>query len=131
MPHVPDLRTIKMAKHFNLVSLLTSSSTLICCALPATLVGLGSAATLASLVSTFPQLIWLSEHKAWLFGIAGLMLGLAGWLQWRARQAPCPIDPHLVKICTSVRTQAQFIYVTSLVIYAIGGFFAFVAPLWL
>jgi len=128
MRPTPSIRAIKTARHFNLVSLLTSSSTLICCALPATLVALGSAATLLSLVTAFPQLIWLSEHKAWLFGVAGLMLLVAGWMLWRARLAPCPIDPPLAAMCARTRIQAQYIYIASVVIYAIGGLFAFAAP---
>ena len=71
------------------LSLFTSSSTLLCCALPATLVALGAGATLSSLVTAVPQLVWLSEHKIPLFIIATLMLTLASWLQWRARGAAC------------------------------------------
>ena len=45
------------------VSLFASSSTLVCCALPALLVAVGAGAALSSLVSAVPQLVWLSEHK--------------------------------------------------------------------
>lgn len=40
-----------------LLSIATSSSTLICCALPALLVAIGAGATLAGLVTAVPQLI--------------------------------------------------------------------------
>ena len=47
----------------SVASLFASSSTLICCALPALLVALGAGAALSSLVSAVPQLVVLSEHK--------------------------------------------------------------------
>lgn len=124
-----DLSAVQAAKRANILSLFTSGSTLICCALPATLVAIGSAATLTSLVSNFPQLIWISEHKPLVFGIAGAMLVLAGYLQWRARTAPCPADPRLAEVCTRARKNALIIYWLSVVIFSIGAFFAFIAPL--
>ncbi len=124
-----DLNAVKTAQKANILSLFTSGSTLICCALPATLVAIGSAATLASLVSTFPQLIWISEHKPLVFGLAGAMLVIAGYFQWQARNAPCPADPKLAAVCTKTRKNALLIYWLSLVIFSIGVFFAFVAPL--
>jgi hypothetical protein len=124
-----DMGTIKTAKRANILSLFTSGSTLMCCALPATLVAIGSAATLTSLVSTFPQLIWISEHKLVVFSLAALMLVLAGYLQWQARNAPCPADPILAEVCTKTRKSAQIIYWVSVAVFMVGVFFAFVAPL--
>ena len=124
-----DLSAVKTAHKANILSLFTSGSTLICCALPATLVAIGSAAALASLVSTFPQLIWISEHKPLVFGLAGAMLAIAGYLQWQARNAPCPADPTLAAVCTKTRKNALRIYWLSVGIYAVGAFFAFIAPL--
>jgi len=60
----------------SLASLFASSGTLVCCALPALLVALGAGAVLSSLVSVFPQLVWLSEHKEGLFIVAGVGVGL-------------------------------------------------------
>jgi hypothetical protein len=129
-----DLSAVKTAglknvKFANILSLFTSGSTLICCALPATLVAIGSAATLASLVSNFPQLIWISEHKAQVFGLAGAMLAIAGYLQWQARNAPCPADAALAVICAKTRKNALMIYWLSVAIFSVGAFFAFIAPL--
>ena len=124
-----DLSAVKTARRFNFLSLFTSGSTLICCALPATLVAIGSAATLASLVSNFPQLIWISEHKTLVFGMAGAMLAAAGYLQWQARNAPCPADAVLAAVCTKTRKSALRIYWLSVGIFAVGAFFAFIAPL--
>ena len=114
----------------SLASLFASSSTLVCCAIPALLVALGAGAALSSLVSTFPQVVWLSEHKEQLFGFAGLMMIGSGALQWRNRSAPCPIDPALRDACLKTRKTASYVYVASVVMYLIGGWFAFVQP-WL
>jgi len=123
-----DLSVVKTARKANILSLFTSGSTLICCALPATLVAVGSAATLTTLVSNFPQLIWISEHKPLVFCLAGVMLAIAGYLQWKARNAPCPADPALAAVCSKARKNALLIYWISVVIFAIGAFFAFIAP---
>jgi len=112
-----------------LLSIFTSSSTLICCALPALLVTLGAGATLAGLVSAVPQLIWLSLHKELVFGLAGLMLAAAGALQYRARFAPCPADPRLAAACARTRRISLGVYGLSLAIYAVGVVFAFLLPL--
>ena len=110
------------------ITLATSASTLICCALPALLVALGAGAVLASAVSVFPQLVWISEHKIEVFVLAGVMLSVAGYLQWRAKSLPCPIDPVLRDVCISSRKISLVIYSLSVVIFAVGGFFAFIAP---
>ena len=124
-----DLSAVDTARKANILSLFTSGSTLICCALPATLVAIGSAATLASLVTYFPQLIWISEHKTLVFSVAGAMLAIAGYLQIRARNAPCPTDPVLAAVCSKTRQQAWWIYWLSVAIFLVGAFFAFVAPM--
>lgn len=119
---------LKNAKRANILSLFTSGSTLVCCALPATLVAIGSAATLTSLITHFPQLIWISEHKPLVFGLAGAMLVIAGYLQWQARNAPCPADSELATICRKTRVSALRVYWISVAIFLIGAFFAFAAP---
>ena len=113
----------------SLASLFASSSTLVCCAIPALLVALGAGAALSSLVSIFPQVVWLSEHKEALFGFAGLMMIGSGVLQCRNRSAPCPMDPALRDACLKTRKTASYVYAASVVLYLIGGWFAFVQPL--
>lgn len=125
---LPD-KTMGISSKANVLSLFTSLSTLICCALPALLVAVGAGAALAGLVSNVPQLIWISEYKAPVFGIAAAMLLLAGVLQWRARSAPCPADPQLAEACQRTRRNSLRVYLLSLAIFAIGAWFAFVAPL--
>ncbi|TAG27133.1 MAG: hypothetical protein EAZ37_06385 [Burkholderiales bacterium] len=113
----------------SVLSLFASSSTLICCALPALLVALGAGAALSGLVGAFPQIVWLSEHKVGLFIFAGFMLAASGLLQWINRNAPCPIDPALRDACLRTRKVSLRVYWVSVAIYLIGGFFAFVLPL--
>lgn len=109
-------------------SLLVSSSTLVCCVLPAVMVTLGAGAALAGLVSAVPQLVWLSAHKGLVFGVAGGALALAGWVQWRSRFLPCPADPALAAACAHTRRTAQGVYFAGVGLYALGAFFAFALP---
>lgn len=109
------------------LSLFTSVGTLLCCALPALLVTLGAGAALAGLVSNAPWLVALSKYKVWTFSVAGVLLVAAGVMQWRARNAPCPIDPEQAKACDRLRRTSKWIYWISVGIYLIGFFFAFVA----
>ena len=111
-----------------LLSLFASSGTLVCCALPALLVALGAGAALSSLVSAVPQLVWISEHKGGMFAAATLMLAAAGALQWRNRTAPCPADPALRNACLRTRKVSLWVYGLSVVLFAVGAWFAFVAP---
>lgn len=109
------------------LSLFTSFSTLICCALPATFVALGMGAVLGGLVSQFPQLVWLSAHKGLVFGGAGFMLAVAGFSLWLARNAPCPIDPVQAKACTRLRRLSVVLWAFGVLVYLVGAFFAFAA----
>jgi hypothetical protein len=111
-----------------LVALAASGGTLVCCALPALLVAVGAGAALAGLVSAVPALVWISEFKVGVFALAGLLLLGAGVLQWRQRQAPCPLDPRLGRACMRLRRWSASVYGLALGVYAIGAGFAFVAP---
>ena len=117
-------------KHLSYLSLFTSGGTLICCALPALLVGLGTGAVMASLVSSVPQIVWFSEHKLGVFIFAGIMLSISGFLQWKARSLPCPSDKALAEMCNKTRVKSLRVYYFSVTVFLIGGFMAFVAP-WL
>ncbi len=109
------------------LSLFASTSTLLCCALPALLVTLGLGASLAGLVSAAPWLVALSAHKGWLFtGSAGmLLLAFAAHRQGRLR--PCPADPAQALACARLRVMNCWILGVSAAIWAIGFFFAFLA----
>ena len=117
---------MKAEARFMWLALASSSTTLVCCALPALLVSLGAGAALASLVSALPALVWISKHKLIVFAAAGLML-LGGGLMQR-RPAACPADARLAAACARYKRISRWVYVASLLLYATGVFFAFILP---
>lgn len=111
------------------LTLLASSGTLVCCVLPAVLVSVGAGAALVGLVSAVPQLIWLSEHKAVVFGVAGTLALVAGVLLWNARRLPCPTDPKAARTCQRLRRASHWLYAVAAVSYLAGAAFAFGLPM--
>ena len=109
-------------------ALLASSATLVCCVLPAVLVAVGAGAVLAGLVTAVPQLVWLSEHKPLVFGVAGGLLAISGVALWLGRRAPCPADPGLARSCRRLRRISAVIYAVASSSFLIGCAFAFVLP---
>jgi len=109
-------------------ALVASSTTLVCCVLPAVLVSLGAGAAVAALVTAVPQLVWLSEHKAFVFGSAALLLAASGVMLWQARRLPCPADPRLARSCARMRSVSHVLYVIALLCFLAGALFAFVLP---
>ena len=87
-----------MERRWAWVVLLTSSSTLICCALPILLVSLGLGAVSASLFASFPFLVTLAQYKVWMFAGSGVVLVLAAWFLYRPGRV-CPADPNLALQC--------------------------------
>ena len=110
-------------------TLLASSTTLVCCVVPSVLVSIGAGAALVGLVSAVPQLVWLSEHKALVFGLAGVLLAVSGFVLWRARSAPCPSDPILARSCARMRRASHTLYLLSFAFFLLGVGFAFVLPM--
>ncbi len=108
------------------LTLFASTGTLICCALPIIFVSLGFGATVAALTSSFPFLITLSLHKVWIFAFSGAMLVLSGWLMYRPGRS-CPTDSEQGRICHTSQTWNRRLYWSSLVIWGIGFFAAFLA----
>ena len=108
------------------LSLFTSFSTLICCALPALLISIGMGASLASFVSAFPWIIFISKYKIQTFISAAVLLIFSVYLFWQGRNAPCPSDPIQAKICSKLRFINLIMLYISLVTYLVGFFFAFI-----
>lgn len=111
-----------------LLSLLGSTSTLLCCALPALFVSFGAGASLVGLLSAFPQLIWFSENKELVFIFSGLLIAFSFWMQSRPEAQVCPTDPQLRDACLSTKSWSRKLLWVSLIIYATGILFAFVLP---
>ena len=108
------------------LSLFTSFSTLICCALPALLISIGMGASLASFVSAFPWIIFISKYKIQTFILEAALLIISVYLFWQGRNAPCPSDPIQAKICSKLRFINIIMLFISLVTYLVGFFFAFI-----
>lgn len=109
------------------LSLFTSIGTLLCCALPALLVTLGMGAALAGLVGAAPWITAISAYKGSVFTVAGVLIVLAAFMQWRARTAPCPIDVEKGKACARLRKISWIILGVAAFFYMVGLFFAFIA----
>lgn len=107
-------------------SLFGSFGTLICCAIPSTLVLLGFGATLASFLGNFPQLIWLTENKEYVFGFSFLMLGISYAAQKYSQSQICPIDKK--EDCEKTKDWSKPLFWFSFGINIIGSFYAFLLP---
>ena len=112
----------------SIFSLFTSSSTLFCCALPAIFVMLGAGASFASFVSVFPLLITLSVYKIELTLFAFSMLGVAGYLNYKASFVPCPVDPEQGRKCMLLRERSRIIFYVSSGILSVAIFFTYLIP---
>jgi len=117
------LRENKLVSYF---SLFTSFGTLLCCAIPSTLVLLGFGASLAGFLGEYPQFIWLSDNKAIVFGLSFLMLGISYAGQRYAATQVCPIDKK--EDCESTKDWSKPVFFITLGINVIGAFYAFVLP---
>lgn len=109
-------------------ALLASSATLVCCVLPAVMASLGAGAVVVGLVSAVPQLVWLSERKALVFGVAGVLLVASGVMLHRAARLPCPTEPAAALACTRLRRVSSTLFWTAAAGYAVGGGFVLIGP---
>ena len=108
------------------LTLFASGGTLICCALPIILVTLGLGATVAAFTSSFPLLVTIAQHKAWVFTGSGAMLLVSGWLMYRPGRT-CPADPELGRLCDQTQVWNRRLYWSSVTLWSIGFFAAYLA----
>jgi hypothetical protein len=120
--------SLKRTVGVSAAALVASSATLVCCVLPGVMVSLGAGAVVVGLVSVFPQLVWLSEHKAAVFGVAAVMLVLSGSMLHRASRLPCPTDPDAARMCVRLRRVSAGLFWTAAAAYVAGGGFVLIAP---
>ena len=113
----------------NFLSLFASSSTLICCALPAIFVALGAGASFASLLSVFPFLITLSSFKVQITLFALFWLVVAGFINYRTYYMPCPADPELGRLCALNRKRSRYLYYVSVFIFLFATIFTYIIPM--
>ena len=97
-------------KTTNFLSLFASSSTLICCALPAIFVAIGAGASFASLITVFPFLIVLSQYKIYITLFALVMILIAGYVIIRRTICHVLLIPSWVE-CVCKQEKDQDIYI--------------------
>lgn len=117
----------KKPRAWSWLLLFTTSGTLLCCAIPITLVTLGMGATVASLAASAPWLITLSQYKAWMFSISALLIAMAAWAVYRPGRA-CPTDPELAAACARADKWNRRFIAFSAVMWAIGFAAAYLLP---
>ena len=112
----------------NYISLFASSSTLICCALPAVFIVIGAGATFASIISIFPFLVVISKYKVSITLVSLLILVFAGYINYRTYYLPCPSDPELGRICLQTRKRSRSIYYFSVILFTFATIFTYLIP---
>ena len=120
--------TGKRSAVLSYLSLFTSASTLLCCALPSLLVLFGLGASVASMLSFLPGLVTLSRHKVWTFSISGALIALSFVNTYYI--VPClrtqECSPDNPAGCAEASRFSKIILWVSAVIYGIGFFVAYV-----
>lgn len=112
----------------NFLSLLASSATLICCALPALFVVLGAGASFASLITIFPFLVTLSHYKTYISLFALLMISIAGYTNYKSYYLPCPTDPELGNACMQMRKKSRYLFFFSVGLFLMASTFTYIIP---
>ena len=115
-------------KATNFLSLFASSSTLICCALPAIFIAIRAGASFASLITAFPFLIVLSQYKVYITLFALVMIAIAGYVNYKTYLMPCPADPELGRMCMQTRQKSRYLYYFSVVLFIFATIFTYLIP---
>ena len=112
----------------SVLSLFTSVSTLLCCALPALLVVLGLGAVVAGFISDFPFLITLSQNKEWVFAFAFLIMGINFYMLYfrKKEELSCEYIPRKKETaCETASRWSKVILWISFVLLLIGFFVSY------
>jgi mercuric ion transport protein len=108
--------------------LFTTSGTLLCCALPIALVSLGMGATVATMASSAPWLIALSQYKLWMFLFSGILSALSMYAVYRPGRS-CPTDPALAAACERADKWNRRFIILSGGMWVVGFIAAYALPL--
>jgi mercuric ion transport protein len=127
MEQMEQMEDLSKPRTWSWLLLFTTSGTLICCAIPITLVSLGLGAAVASMASSVPWLITLSMYKGWMFTVSGGLIALSAWAVYRPGRS-CPTDPELAAACERAdRWNRRFIWFSA-IMWCVGFTAAFVLP---
>jgi len=119
---------MKKPRTWSWLLLFTTSGTLLCCAIPITLVTLGLGASVATLASSAPWIITLSQYKGWMFTSSAVLIGLSYWAVNRPGRI-CPSDPRLAAACDKAYLWNRRFIMVSAGLWLIGFVAAFGLPL--
>ena len=112
----------------NFFALLSSSSTLLCCALPAILVSMGAGAVFANIISVVPALTVVSQFKIEMTIATLIILIAVGVLHLKTAKMPCPADPTLGRACLKSRRRSRIVYYLSCMVFVTASIFTFIVP---
>ena len=115
-------------KALNFLTLFASSSTLICCALPALFIVLGAGASFVNLITIFPFLITLSKYKLTISLFAFFSILIGGYINYKTYYLSCPTDPFLGRACMRTRKRSRLIYYISVAIFLFASVFTYIIP---
>lgn len=106
------------------LALITSTGTLICCALPAAVAAIAGGAAVTSMISIFPWMVPLSANKEWIFLGAAVMIIVSSILIYRPKgKIACSVTGG--KGCEVAGRFTKIVFWSSVTILLIGAFFAY------
>jgi len=113
-----------MKKQLSIISLVLSTSTWICCVLPAVVTAIAGAAAVSTLVTTMPWLVTLSKYKDLIFIVVGVLLVVNCLLLYLpSLKKDCPIDKK--EACQSTKNWSKIVFWVGVGIYFFGLFMAY------
>jgi len=114
-----------MKKLSSVVGLFFSLSTLLCCALPILISIIAGGAAIGSLVATFPWLIPISQHKDWIFLLAGSLLIFNGIILYRYQEKVTQCELSGDQACDTASIWSRRIFWFSFILFMISAFMAY------
>ena len=115
-----DQQTPKKNTLVIILTLVSSSASLMCCALPAIFVMLGFGAAFASVINILPWLIKFSEYKWSIFATAGILIALSAWQLYHSKRMVCPSDSEKAKACSRLRKLSLVLLTFSILAFLTG-----------
>ena len=106
-----------------ILTFVSSSASLMCCALPTIFVMLGFGAAFTSLINTLPWIVKISEYKWWTFALAGMLIALSAWQLNYSKKIACSYDPEKAKSCSRLRKFSLGLFIVSITMFLIGNSF--------
>ena len=121
----------KRTRKWGVLILLATLPTLLCCALPILLIGLGLGSIAALIYGEYlPFLGWFGLNKELTFIVTALILLFAGWLLFRSGRS-CPSDPELAAACKRVDIINLRLFLVAVGLLVFSSISAYILPLFM